>query len=107
MGSVTNIKALKVKIWVTANEKNSRKNYYLTPPRKMAFSFKLNFSHFQVHSIVLEYALKRGRKKKKNPASIYFQTVPFSSLSKIWIARAHVVIYCRKHLLVFFSGYQL
>lgn len=67
MGSVTNIKALKVKIWVPANEKNSRKNYYLTPPRKMAFSFKLNFSHFQVHSIVLEYALKRGRKKKKEP----------------------------------------
>ena len=64
MGSVTNIKALKVKIWVPANEKNSRKNYYLTPPRKMAFSFKLNY-------IVLEYALKRGRKKKKRIQPAY------------------------------------
>lgn len=104
MESVPNIKASKVKIRVPAKEKNS-KNYYLTPPMKMAFSFKLNFSHFQVHSTVLEYALKRGRKKRKNPASMYFQTVPLSSLSKIWIASAHTVIYCRKHLLVFFSGY--
>ena len=105
MESVPNIKASKVKIQVPAKERNSEKNCYLTPLMKMAFSFKLNFSYFQVHSTVLEYALKRGRKKRKNPASMYFQTMPLSSLSKIWIASAHMVIYCRKHLLVFFSGY--
>lgn len=54
-----------VKTWVSAEEMNLSKYYYLIPLNKWHFFLKLNLFHFWVYSIVLEYASKRGRKNKK------------------------------------------
>lgn len=88
---------------VPAKERNTGKNCCLTPLMKMAFSLVKLFS-ISVSLRCPWICFQEGGKKRKNPASIYFKTMPFSSLSKSWIPSAH--FYCRKYLLVLFQSTQ-